>query len=137
MNTKNILLIVVFVLLIDILIAKANKIPNILIKKRLPFNYNAQTIPPFGIVLLEKEKDNEMLLRHELVHWLQYQKTGAIIFYLKYVLQKAFYGYDKMPMEIEARKLSEEKTNCLTNYTSCVRDGLANTVINKNFRTCE
>ena len=43
-------------------------------------------------------------------------------------------NYDKMPMEIEARKLSGEKQECITDYTNCVRDGRANTITDANFR---
>ena len=43
------------------------------------------------------------------------------------------YGYDKMPMEKEARK--NETEYCKENYTGCVRTGQAQTVFNPNFRT--
>lgn len=42
------------------------------------------------------------------------------------------FGYDKMPMEIEARK--NESDYCKNNYTECVRNGTAKTVYNPNFR---
>jgi hypothetical protein len=134
MKTKNILLTIGGILLADYLLAKVNTNPQIIIKKNLPFNYNAQTIPPFGIYILETEKDNKKLLEHELVHWKQYNKSGAILFYLKYLAQKSFYGYDKMPLEIEARKLVGENNYCQNNYTNCVKNGDSITVSNSDFR---
>ena len=134
MNAKKIAIGIASVLLVDYIFAQFNGKPKITYKENLPFNYNAQTIPPFGIRIQNEDKENKILLTHEKVHWEQYRKTGAIIFYLKYALQKLFYGYDKMPMEIEARKLSGEKKECLTDYTACVRDGRANTINDVNFR---
>ena len=134
MNTKNVVLVIVSVLALDYIIAKLQSTPKITIKENLPFNYNAQTIPPFGIRIQEEDKENEILRKHELVHWKQYRKTGAIIFHLKYGLQRIIYGYEKMPMEIEARILSGEKQECITDYTNCVRDGRANTITDANFR---
>ena len=134
MNSKKIIFGIGLILLADYIIAQFNRTPKIYYKDKLPFNYNAQTIPPFFIRIQNEDKNNEILKKHELVHWKQYRKTGAILFHLKYGLQKLFYGYDKMPMEIEARKLSGEKTECLTNYTECVRNGNANTIKDVNFR---
>ena len=42
------------------------------------------------------------------------------------------FGYDKMPMEMEAR--ANESDYCKENYTECVRNGKSNTVNNPNFR---
>ena len=123
------------VLLIDLVVARFNKKPKIIYKDRLIKNYNAQTMPPFFIRIQEEDKDNKVLLKHELVHWEQYRKTGALIFNTRYFLEKLIYGYDKMPMEIEARKLSGEKEECITNYTECVRDGRSNTIVDPEFRT--
>lgn len=101
-------------------------------KPRLSGNYNAMTVPPFGIYILESERENANLLAHELVHWRQYQEQGLIPFYLNYLNQLSQYGYDNMPMEIEARYL--ENDYCRNNYTECVRKGQAITVHNPNFR---
>lgn len=135
MKAKNILLGIAAVLTADYLIAQCNKKPKVIVKNKLPFNYNAQTLPPFCIKISAENKDNGLLLKHELTHWEQYRKTGAIIYYLKYGLQKAAYGYDKMPMEIEARKKVGETEYCQNNYTNCVRTGQSKTVQNKNFRS--
>jgi hypothetical protein len=135
MKTKDILLAIIIVLIIDYLIAKLNRFPKFEYKGKLPFNYNAQTLPPFGIIVQNGEKGNDLLISHELVHWEQYRKTGAIIYYLKYLFQKIMYGYDEMPMEIEARKRVGENKFCQINYTQCVREGESITVKEQNFRS--
>lgn len=106
--------------------------PPIFYREKLPGNYNAQTIPPFGIFILESQKENKALLDHELIHWRQYQEKGLIPFYNSYFAQLKRYGYDLAPMEIEAR--ANETDFCKTNYTECVRNGQAKTVFNPNFR---
>lgn len=95
-------------------------------------NYSARTIPPFGIYIKESEKDNQALIDHELIHWKQYQDGGLLNYYLTYASQMKQYGYDKMPMEQEAR--TNESDYCKENYTECVKDGQAKTVYNPNFR---
>lgn len=133
MSLKYILLFIIIILIIDYVIAKNNK-PKIIYKDKLNNNYNARTLPPFYIVILKSEKENQNLLHHELVHWKQYQKNGAIIYYLKYLSKHFLYGYDKNSMEIEARKSTNETEFCLHNYTECVKNGKSNTVKNINFR---
>lgn len=106
--------------------------PKVFYTKKLPGNFNAQTIPPFGVFINESQKDNHELLNHELIHWQQYQKMGLFKFYLKYLKQYNQYGYDKMPMELEARR--NESKWVQDNYTQAVQNGYAKTVKNKNFR---
>lgn len=88
-------------------IQKSNE-PKIYYRAKLYKGYNARTIPPFGIYILESEKDNIALLEHEKIHWKQYQKRGLINFYNEYANQFSHFGYDKMPMEIEARTNESE-----------------------------
>ena len=107
--------------------------PSIYFVKSLAGDYNARTIPPFGIYVKESEKENKELLNHELVHWKQYQDGGLFNYYMTYVNQMKQYGYDKMPMEKQAR--ANESDYCKGNYTACVRTGQAKTVHNPNFRT--
>lgn len=133
MNTKTIAISLVSVLVLDYLIAKVNK-PRIIVKDKLPFNYNAQTIPPLFIMVQKEDAENKKLMEHELVHWSQYQKTGAIIFHMKYFLQNLVYGYDKMPLEVEAREYVGEDKYCQANYTECVRNGKSITIQDKMFR---
>ena len=106
--------------------------PKIYYKKTLPGNYNALTLPPFGIFILESEKQNKHLLQHELIHWEQYNKMGLVNWLLNFSSELNKFGYDKAPMEIEARK--EECNFCKTNYTQCVRNGKSKTVFNPQFR---
>jgi hypothetical protein len=44
------------------------------------------------------------LLKHEKVHWDQYQRYGLFGFYWKYLILSLRYGYNNHPMEIEARQ---------------------------------
>lgn len=61
------------------------------------------TFPPFGIYILVERLTDADLIRHEQVHWTQYQRMGAIKFYLTYLWQMLRYGYWNAPMEREAR----------------------------------
>ncbi len=94
--------------------------------------YNAITIPPFGIFIKKERRNNENLLNHEIVHWEQFKKLGMIKFYSNYIKQFTKFGYDNMPMEIEARY--NESPYCKTNYTEYVRKGFAKTICDENFR---
>jgi hypothetical protein len=107
--------------------------PSIILVDSLPNNYNASTIPPFGIYVVKDQANNKALIDHEKIHWQQYQHMGLLNYYLTYFAQKNKYGYDKMPMEVEAR--ANETDFCKANYTSCVRNGSALTITNKNFRS--
>jgi len=119
--------------LIDFFCAQFNN-PRIIIRKKLSGNYNAKTIPPFGIYVTEANQHNQKLIDHELYHWRQYQQSGFIIFYIRYIYQSVFYGYDRMSIEVQARKASGESPECLNDYTNCVRQGRAATIFNPDFR---
>lgn len=94
--------------------------------------YNAITIPPFGIFVSPDHIGNEKLLQHEFIHWDQYERMGLLMYYLNYIDQYIRYGYDKMPMEVEARLIEDDY--CRLNYTECVRNGRAKTVASESFR---
>lgn len=81
--------------------------------------HTAITLPPFGVwVWAERyiklyDEDKDKLLRHEAVHWLQYQRNGFFKTYLLYgwywIRYSAFRGregYLRNPLEIEARQRS-------------------------------
>jgi len=119
--------------LIGLVIAQINKARRFKVKK-LPFNYNAITVPPIGIFIQDEDFGNETLLNHELVHWEQYQRNGLLMYYIRYFAQMAFQGYDNSTFEIEARQRTGEKPECIRNYTECVRNGTALTVHDPNFR---
>jgi len=106
--------------------------PRLYIKERLPGNYNALTIPPVGIFIKKSEKDNQALIDHERIHWNQFQRKGTAGYYLQYALEYIRHGYDKMPMEIDARQ--KERPYCRVNYSECVRTGQSVTVHNPDFR---
>ena len=63
----------------------------------------AITLPPFGIYAVPERRNDMYLTKHELVHWEQYKRMGAVMFYLTYLWYQIRYGYKHNPMEIEAR----------------------------------
>lgn len=66
---------------------------------------DAVTLPPFGIFVRPERMSDEALLRHEQVHWAQWQRMGTLRFYISYLWLLMRHGYDNHPMEIEARKV--------------------------------
>ena len=58
--------------------------PKIYVVKTISGNYNARTIPPFGIYVIEAEKDNKRLIEHEMEHWKQFQQSGLLGFMFNY-----------------------------------------------------
>lgn len=113
---------------------KRNPNPKIRVSNLLTGKYNARTIPPFGIFVKPEHQNNPVLLKHELVHWHQYQNEGLINFTFNYLSQHRQKGYDLNPYEIEARLLTGETQYCAHNYTECVRNGNAVTINNPKFR---
>lgn len=95
-------------------------------------NFNARTIPPFGIFIKKSEKNNTELLKHELIHWNQFKNLGLLGFYSTYITEHIKNGYDLNRLEIEAR--NNESNYCRNNFTACVRSGESKTVFNPNFR---
>lgn len=113
---------------------KRNNTPKVYISNIITGKYNARTLPPFGIFIKPEHSKNNMLIKHELVHWQQYQKEGLLNFIKNYCKAHSQFGYDLNPYEIEARLLSGEKQSCIHNYTQCVRNGNALTVNSNTFR---
>ncbi len=111
---------------------RKNNTPKIYLIKELPNNFHAFTIPPFGIFIKKSEKNNKILIEHELVHWQQFQKEGIISYMFNYIMESLQNGYDQNKYEIEARHM--ESDFCQKNYTECVRKGNAKTIYNPNFR---
>lgn len=105
--------------------------PDIHVVEKLPLNFNAVTVPPLGIYITQANAGNLELIKHETVHWRQYQRMGLIGFYAQYLHDWFTHGYDGSPMEMEARQ--NESTYCQTHYVECVRNGMAKTVQNPNF----
>jgi hypothetical protein len=104
--------------------------PNVYYVDWLPFNYNGLATP-FGILITKKNRGSQVLLRHEIHHYRQ-QQRGGLFFFIDYVMENITKGYDRNKYEVSARK--EESDFCKTNYTHCVRNGLAKTAHNKHFR---
>ena len=79
----------------------------------IPFNIPGQqmaaTVPPFGMFIEESYKDNKSILKHEKVHWKQYEEMGLFKFYYTYTNECMNYGRYSAPMEVEARKLEKIK----------------------------
>lgn len=89
----------------------------------LPSPRRGMCIPPFGIFIKKEFEGNEKILNHELKHWEQWKRLGTWNFYKQYFAEYFKHGYDKMPLEIEAR--FDESEYCKENYTECVKQGLA------------
>ena len=111
---------------------RKNNNPPVFYLPKLPFGFNGFIIPAVGVFIKEEHKHSEDLLLHELVHWKQYQREGLLSFLLHYGFAHRQFGYDKNPYEIEAR--FRESDFCKSNYSYCVRNGLARTVYNPTFR---
>ena len=67
------------------------------------FGYGGITLPPLGVYILAERLGEDRLRRHEMAHWAQYQRMGAIRFYVTYLWFNLRYGYRNNPMEVEAR----------------------------------
>lgn len=106
--------------------------PDIHYVENIPGNYNAVTIPPAGIFISQDQAGNEALLKHEMIHWQQYQRMGLGPYYFNYFKGLIEHGYDQHPMEQEARQ--NETPFVQVNYTEAVRKGIAKTIQNPNFR---
>jgi hypothetical protein len=61
-------------------------------------------LAPWGIYILAERINDERLIKHEMAHWLQYKRMGAVRFYAAYLWGLLRHGYQDHPMEIEARK---------------------------------
>ena len=66
--------------------------------------FGGVTLPPLGIFILAERINEDALVKHEQVHWAQYQRMGLVRFYATYIYQVLRYGYHNAPMEVEARQ---------------------------------
>ncbi len=76
----------------------------------IPGSQMAATIPPFGTFIESKYKKDKSILKHELAHWVQYERMGFVGFYTTYLKEYAKYGRKYGPMEKEARMMSKKIT---------------------------
>lgn len=67
--------------------------------------YRAITMPWRTIYILDEVYQSD-IIRHELVHIAQIERMGALKFTAVYLWYLLRYGYDKHPLEIEARETS-------------------------------
>jgi len=67
------------------------------------FGFAGVALAPWGIFVLPEHLHSQRLTRHEIAHWRQYQRMGAIRYYATYAWQVLRYGYRDAPMEVEAR----------------------------------
>jgi hypothetical protein len=95
---------------------KLKRYPRIWYVSLLVPPFRAMTVPPFGIFIRKQFRGDEQILRHDLVHWQQYERMGLVLYYFRYFTQLLFIGYDTMPMEIEARKRSGDDEDTIWNY---------------------
>lgn len=80
------------------------------VRKGVPI-FRAIMIPYIGIFIRDMYRGDEKLLRHEMIHYLQFKRMGFVMFLIRYLLQLLFIGYDTMPMELEARQELETPYN--------------------------
>lgn len=66
--------------------------------------FRAVCLAPLFILIRKEYKGHFGLLRHEVIHWKQCKRMGIVLFYTRYILQYILFGYDNMPMELEARQ---------------------------------
>lgn len=60
----------------------------------------------YGIYIRHDYWENESLIIHELTHTLQYERLGGIAEFLnQYIKECIYYGYDRSPLEVEARTM--------------------------------
>lgn len=65
--------------------------------------FQGVALAPFSIYILPEAMADSGLIRHEQVHWRQWQKMGTLRYYMTYLYQVLRYGYWNAPMEVEAR----------------------------------
>lgn len=67
------------------------------------FGYGGITLPPWGVFILAERINETALIRHEQAHWQQYERMGALRFYVAYIWFTIRHGYWNNPLEVEAR----------------------------------
>lgn len=68
----------------------------------LPGTIEAVTLPPLGIVILKRSRQNPELIKNELGHWDQYEEWGLLRFYWTVLTEYAIYGRFAAPVEADA-----------------------------------
>ena len=84
----------------DFILNKASKSIGFISGDTLGITYR------YGIYMRDDFWENESLIIHELTHTLQYERLGGIAEFLnQYIKECIYYGYDKSPLEIEAKTM--------------------------------
>lgn len=68
------------------------------------FGFVGVTLYPIGIYVLPEMLEDRRLHKHEMAHWRQAQRMGAVRFYVTYLWYSIRFGYRNNPLEIEARE---------------------------------
>jgi hypothetical protein len=74
--------------------------PILILVNHLPFNYSGISIYPF--IIIQKDKLNFKLLKHEYIHYLQAKRQYVILFFVRYLIQNLLVGYSLNIYELEA-----------------------------------
>lgn len=72
------------------------------------WGFHGITLPPLGMFILAERLGDARLVRHELAHWAQYERMGALRFYAAYLWGLLRHGYRNHPMELEARAAEQQ-----------------------------
>ncbi len=67
--------------------------------------FHGKVLYPFVLFSQPKDQITASLFRHELEHVYQVQRMGWFKFYATYLIHAVKYGYDKIPVEVEASKI--------------------------------
>jgi hypothetical protein len=90
----------------DSILKETNKVLGFISSDTLGITYQ------YGIYIRQDFWENESLIIHELTHILQYEKLGGIAEFLnQYIKECIYYGYEKSPLEMEARTMETKLKN--------------------------
>lgn len=75
---------------------------NKFLKFFLPKDVIAIALAPFGIYINSKHINNENTINHEIIHYKQQMELFIMFFYLLYLIEFIFKGYNNISFEKEA-----------------------------------
>jgi hypothetical protein len=71
--------------------------------------YDAMSLLCFIFIADDKSRDNEVLIRHEKIHFYQQLELLFVFQWILYGIFHLIYGYDKNPFEREAYENEKDK----------------------------
>lgn len=77
--------------------------PIVLYVNWLPFGLRGFCFPPLVAVHLDHQHER-WCKQHEFAHWVQFRRHGWLGYFLGYLVRYIWYGYDRHPWELEARR---------------------------------